>query len=153
MSTYADTQPTVTHGTPAEATARLLAAIDRAVARAVEMAEAGVKPVLRKSELSRNGLSTLQRWIVPSRTAAGAFHTVTLVADCEGLHTECSCPATGVCWHRALARRCALHQAPYSDGRRSAPAISLADLHGHVALDRDPWPAALDDAAAFAAVS
>lgn len=133
-----------------EATAKLLAAIDRATARAIQQSEAGVRPVLRKSEQSRDGLSTLQRWIVPSRTTGDTFYTVTLIADCEGLTTECDCPSQGVCWHRSIVRRAALHQAPYTDGRRSAPAISLTDLHGAAGLDRDPWPA-MDDAEAWAA--
>ena len=134
-----------------EARDKLLAAIDRAVARAIEQSEAGIRPVLRKSEPSGDGLHTLQRWIVPSRTTDGTLYTVTLIADADGLKTECTCQAGEAgkpCWHRALARRAALHQSPFTDGRRSAPAISLADLHGQP----DPWPAT-DDVADYAAVS
>ena len=126
-------------------------AIDRAVARAIEMAAAGVTPVLNRSETARDGLSTLQRWTVPSRTTVGTLYSITLLADSDGLTTECSCQAgeSGKpCWHRALARLAALHEAPYRDGRR--PAITLADLHGTAGLD--PWPAS-DDAEAYAAIA
>ena len=138
-------------------------AIDRANARAIEMAEAGIRPVLNKSETATDGLSTLQRWTVPSRTTAGALYNVTLIADATGLNTTCTCQAgeSGKpCWHRALARRAALHEAPYTDGRRPALVVSLSDLHGRptagkVLLDQDGHGTAPDpwDAEAFAAVS
>jgi hypothetical protein len=107
--------------TPEQSRAKLIAAMDRATARAIEMAESGIRPVLNKSEMARDGLSQLQRWVVPSRTTAGTLYSVTLVADAGGLHTECSCQAgeSGKpCWHRALARRASLHEAPYTDSRR-----------------------------------
>ena len=153
--------------TQIDAQAKLQRAIDRANSRAVEMAEAGVRPVLNKSETARDGLSTLQRWTVPSRTTAGALYNVTLIADATGLNTTCSCQAgeSGKpCWHRGLVRRAALHEAPYTDARQPL-VVSLADLHGRpsaglVLVDAaghgtapDPWPATLDDAQAFAAVS
>ena len=128
-------------------------AIDRANARAIEMAEAGIRPVLNKSEMARDQLSTLQRWTVPSRTTAGTLYSVTLIADATGLNTTCTCQAgeSGKpCWHRALARRAALHEAPYRDGRPTYN-IVLTDLHGR-GVAPDPWPAS-DDVAAFAAVS
>ncbi len=149
-----------------DARAKLQRAIDRANARAIEQAEAGIRPVLNKSETATDGLSTLQRWTVPSRTTAGTLYNVTLIADATGLNTTCSCQAgeSGKpCWHRALARRAALHEAPYTDARRPSPVISLADLHGRptagvVLVDADgngtapdPWPADLDDVTAYAA--
>ncbi len=163
--TYAQTTPAVT---PEEVRRKLLAAMDRATARAIEQSEAGIRPILSKSETSRDGLQTLQRWVVPSRTEADTFHVVTLICDCDGLRTECTCPAGQAetpkpCWHRALARRCALKEAPYVDSRQPTVAISLSDLHGrpsrNVVLTDDsgagvqpaPWPAT-DDAEAFAAV-
>ena len=156
--------------TQIDARAKLQRAIDRATARAIEQAEASVRPVLNRSELARDGLSQLQRWTIASRTTAGTFYNVTLIADADGLRTECSCPAGQAetprpCWHRALARRAALPQAPHADGRPSAPGITLAALHGRptrnvMLVDEhgngtapDPWPADLDDAQAFAAVS
>ncbi len=154
--------------TPEEARRKLQASIDRANTRAIEMAEAGVRPVLNRSEMAHDGLSTLQRWTVPSRTTAGTLYNVTLVADATGLNTTCSCQAgeSGKpCWHRGLVRRAALHEAPFVDSRRPALVVSLSDLHGRptaglVLTDEagngtapDPWPADLDDAAAFAAVS
>ncbi len=130
--TYAQTTPQVT---PEEARRKLIAAMDRATARAIEMAETGVRPVLNKSETARDQLSTLQRWTVPSRTTAGTLYSVTMIADATGLNTTCTCQAgeSGKpCWHRALARRAALHEAPYTDARQPVAAItvSLADLHG-----------------------
>ncbi len=151
--------------TQTDARAKLLASIDRATAKAIQQSEAGVRPILRTSETARDGLSTLQRWVVPSRTEADTFHVVTLICDCDGLRTECSCPAGQAstpkpCWHRALARRCALREAPYTDARQPTIVVSKADLHGRpsaglVLVDEagngtapDPW-----DPEAFAAVS
>lgn len=122
---------------------------DRATARALEMAEAGCQPTLHTSQTNRDGLSTLQRWTVPSRTAAATFYSVTLLADGDGLHTECSCRAGEdgkPCWHRALARMASLHEAPSTDARW--PVISKSELFGRP----DPWPA-VDAVAAYAAVS
>ena len=158
---------TATEVTPEEARAKLQRAIDRANTRAIEMAEAGIRPVLNRSETARDGLSTLQRWTVPSRTTAGTLYSVVLVADATGVNTTCSCQAGESgrpCWHRGLVRRAALHEAPFVDSRRPALVVSLSDLHGRpsaglVLTDQDghgtapdPWPAS-DDVAAFAAVS
>ena len=152
--------------TPDQARAKLLASIDRATARAIQQSEAGIRPILRRSETSRDGLQTLQRWVVPSRTTADTFHVVTLICDCDGLRTECSCPAGQAetprpCWHRALARRCALKESPFTDARQPTIVVTKSELHGKPSAGRvlvdadgngtapDPWP--LDDAEAYAA--
>ncbi len=144
--TYAQTTPAVT---PDEARRKLLAAMDRATARAIEQSEAGIRPILSKSETSRDGLQTLQRWTCPSRTQDGALYSLTVIADCDGIRSECSCPAgqsstPKPCWHRGLVRRCVLGEAPYRDARPTYN-IVLTDLHGR-GTQPDPW-----DAEAFAA--
>ncbi len=135
---------------PAVARAKLQQAIDRANARAIEMSDSGIRPVLSRSEMARDNLSQLQRWTIPSRTTAGTYYNVTVIADCDGLRTECSCPAGQAeapkpCWHRALARRATLHEAPYRDSRPTYNTV-LVDADGN-GTSPDPW-----DSEAFAAV-
>lgn len=89
--------------------------IDRAYTRAIQMARAGIVPALVRSSTSADGLQTVAVFGVPSRTAPGAVHLVTLIADCDGLASTCDCPAGATdkpCWHRAACRLQALGELP-----------------------------------------
>lgn len=75
--------------------------IDRAYGRARQQAEAGNVPTL--TECSFDGQAIRETWIVASRSQRGRY-AVSLVHDRISIVTECSCPAPGICWHRAAAR-------------------------------------------------
>jgi len=91
------------------------AAVSRAVARAVEMAGRGIRPLLVSREDSRDGCQTYQTWVVGSRTTDGRLYEVELLADLGGLEARCACEAAHVgrrCWHAQAVTLAALGQLP-----------------------------------------
>ncbi len=135
--------------TQTDARAKLQRAIDRATHKAQEQAAAGNLPRLLRSFTSPDGLEQRQFWTVGSRTTGGVVYDVTLTADCDGLKTLCHCDGANagrICWHRAAVRLAALGELECH--RAQWPTVRLPEL-----AVPDPWPADLDDAAAFAAVS
>ena len=76
-------------------------AILRAMDRAHDAARAGSVPVL--TETSFDGRAIRETWNVESRSGNGVY-AVSLTRAADGIRTVCTCPATGVCHHRAQAR-------------------------------------------------
>ena len=143
MSSYA--QPSSRVRTPEQ----LQAAILRATAKVHEQAEARNLPrLLRQFDTDHD---TRQVWSIGSRTTGGRIYTVDLCADASGITTLCDCEATGICWHRQAARMAVFGELTYHDCRPTRGVV-LVDEHGNGTAP-DPWPADLDDAQAFAAVS
>lgn len=107
------------------------AQIDRARARALEMAERGVRPtLLRQLDQPER---TIQTWSVPSRTTDGALYLVDARTDADGTHTLCSCKAaeTGaVCWHRSITRAAIFGEVAHRDGRRLLAPVTAETLAG-----------------------
>ncbi len=143
--TYAQTTPAVT---PEEARRRKQAAIDRAMHKAREQAQAGNIPVLVRDFTSPDGLEQRQYWTIGSRTTGGVVYNVDLTASASGIETLCHCDGANagrLCWHRAAVRLAALGELECH--RAKWPTVQLPEL-----ASPDPWPAT-DDVAAFAAVS
>jgi hypothetical protein len=123
---------------------RRAAAIDRAVAKAHEQARAGNRPALLRHRVDADGVAR-QTWAVSSRSTAGTVYLVALVADGDGIHTRCDCPAGSadrLCWHRAAARLALYGEIAAHDDRPRAGGVAAAPVA--------PDPA---DADAFAAVA
>ena len=76
-------------------------AINRAMDKAHDQARAGSRPVL--TETSFDGAAIRETWNVASRSGHVTY-AVSLTRTADAIRTECSCPATGICWHRAAAR-------------------------------------------------
>jgi hypothetical protein len=95
--------------------------IDRAYAKALEMARVGNVPTAISARAWSNGI-TRWRYSVASRTTGGAVWLVDLTDTHGTLATACDCPATGVCWHRASARLA--HTGQLTAHRPVAPLVS-----------------------------
>lgn len=113
------------------------AAIDRAIARAHEQAQAGNLPRLLRQ--FHDPEQTRQVWAISSRTTGGVVYTVDLIADADGLHTHChecqAATAGRLCWHRAACRLAVLGELPQA-ATPPAPAarpITREDIFGRQA--------------------
>lgn len=112
------------------------AAIDRALARALEQVAAGILPTLHSRATSRDGLQTIERWTIASRSHDGLLYSITLIADFSGLRTDCTCAAgeaDRLCWHGAAVRVAALGEIPHHDARRPLRPITREDIFGRAA--------------------
>lgn len=83
-------------------TERRQQAINRAMDKAHDQVRAGNLPALIATRF--DGRAIRETWRVHSRTTRTAEYAVILVHNQIGVGTDCTCAATGVCWHRALVR-------------------------------------------------
>lgn len=91
------------------------ASIDRATSKALAMARRGARPTVARTDQAPDGLSTTVVYGVPSGSVPGRTYLVTVIGDCDGLHSACDCQAGASdvpCWHRALCRLDALGELP-----------------------------------------
>ena len=109
-------------------------AIERAVHRALEQADAGNHPVLLRER--QHASATQQTWSIGSRTTGGSVYLVDATADSSGIETRCTCAAADsdrLCWHRASVRLAIFRDIPHTDGRKPVEhlsSLSSADLMG-----------------------
>lgn len=80
-------------------------AINRAMDRAHDAARAGARPVLTAT--SFDGTAIHETWAVASRSGNGTYAVSLTHSRDDGddiIQTACTCPAVGICWHRACVR-------------------------------------------------
>lgn len=88
------------------ARAKRLQSQENAMAKAEALAASGHLPTFVRTE------PDLHIFTVESATNAGLTYTVEVMAGPAGLSSDCTCLATGPCWHRALCRMAVLNEVP-----------------------------------------